>query len=214
MSIPKNRPPLSRRAKAHYFDALPAVPSKPRTVFLHAGEVNVELQADRGVFGSRGVDLGTLQLLKEAPKPPEAGDILDLGAGYGPIAIALARQAPQAKIWAVDVNERALELTRVNAESAKTPNITASLPDEVPPDVRFAAIYSNPPVRVGKAPLHELLQRWLPRLDEGAKAYLVVQRNLGSDSLAAWLKTQGYDVRRLKSKKGYRILEVKAANNQ
>jgi 16S rRNA G1207 methylase RsmC len=88
------------------------------------------------------------------------------------------------------------------------------LPDEVPPDVRFAAIYSNPPVRVGKAPLHELLQRWLPRLDEGAKAYLVVQRNLGSDSLAAWLKTQGYDVRRLKSKKGYRILEVKAANNQ
>jgi 16S rRNA G1207 methylase RsmC len=214
MSIPKNRPPLSRRAKAHYFDALPAVPSKPRTVFLHAGEVNVELQADRGVFGSRGVDLGTLQLLKEAPKPPEAGDILDLGAGYGPIAIALARQAPQAKIWAVDVNERALELTRVNAESAKTPNITASLPHEVPPDVRFAAIYSNPPVRVGKAPLHELLQRWLPRLDEGAKAYLVVQRNLGSDSLAAWLKTQGYDVRRLKSKKGYRILEVKAANNQ
>jgi 16S rRNA G1207 methylase RsmC len=214
MSIPKNRPPLSRRAKAHYFDALPAVPSKPRTVFLHAGEVNVELQADRGVFGSRGVDLGTLQLLKEAPKPPEAGDILDLGAGYGPIAIALARQAPQAKIWAVDVNERALELTRVNAESAKTPNITASLPDEVPPDLRFAAIYSNPPVRVGKAPLHELLQRWLPRLDEGAKAYLVVQRNLGSDSLAAWLKTQGYDVRRLKSKKGYRILEVKAANNQ
>jgi 16S rRNA G1207 methylase RsmC len=214
MSIPKNRPPLSRRAKAHYFDALPAVPSKPRTVFLHAGEVNVELQADRGVFGSRGVDLGTLQLLKEAPKPPEAGDILDLGAGYGPIAIALARQAPQAKIWAVDVNERALELTRVNAESAKTPNITASLPDEVPPDVRFAAIYSNPPVRVGKAPLHELLQRWLPRLDEGAKAYLVVQRNLGSDSLAAWLKTQGYDVTRLKSKKGYRILEVKAANNQ
>jgi SAM-dependent methyltransferase len=162
MSIPKNRPPLSRRAKAHYFDALPAVPSKPRTVFLHAGEVNVELQADRGVFGSRGVDLGTLQLLKEAPKPPEAGDILDLGAGYGPIAIALARQAPQAKIWAVDVNERALELTRVNAESAKTPNITASLPDEVPPDLRFAAIYSNPPVRVGKAPLHELLQRWLP----------------------------------------------------
>jgi 16S rRNA G1207 methylase RsmC len=209
MSIPKNRPPLSRHAKGHYFDPLPAVPSKPRTVFLHAGDVNLELQADRGVFGSRGVDLGTLQLLKEGPKPPTQGDILDLGAGYGPIAIALARQAPEAKIWAVDVNERALELTRANAGAARTPNVTASLPDEVPQEVRFAAIYSNPPVRVGKAPLHELLLRWLPRLDEGASAYLVVQRNLGSDSLAAWLNKQGYDVKRLKSKKGYRILEVK-----
>jgi 16S rRNA G1207 methylase RsmC len=209
MSIPKNRPPLSRHAKGHYFDPLPAVPSKPRTVFLHAGDVNLELQADRGVFGSRGVDLGTLQLLKEGPKPPTQGDILDLGAGYGPIAIALARRAPEAKIWAVDVNERALELTRANAGAARTPNVTASLPDEVPQEVRFAAIYSNPPVRVGKAPLHELLLRWLPRLDEGASAYLVVQRNLGSDSLAAWLNTQGYDVKRLKSKKGYRILEVK-----
>jgi len=210
MSIPKNRPPLSRGAKGHYFDPLPAVPSKPRTVFLHAGEVDLELQADRGVFGSRGVDLGTLQLIKEAPKPPTQGDILDLGAGYGPIAIALARQAPEARIWAVDVNERALELTRANAGAAKTPNVTASLPDEVPADVRFAAIYSNPPVRVGKAPLHELLLRWLPRLDEGARAYLVVQRNLGSDSLAAWLATQGYNVKRLRSKKGYRILEIKS----
>jgi len=208
MSIPKNRPPLSRHAKGHYFDPLPAVPSKPRTVFLHAGEVSLELQADRGVFGSRGIDLGTLQLLNEAPTPPEQGDILDLGAGYGPIAIALARRAPKARIWAVDVNERALELTRANAEAAKTPNVTAALPDEVPPGTRFAAIYSNPPVRVGKAPLHELLVKWLPRLDEGASAYLVVQRNLGSDSLAEWLKTQGYDVKRLKSKKGYRILEV------
>src|SRR4029077_13061910 len=110
---------------------------------------------------SRGVDLGTLQLLKESPKPPEQGDILDLGAGYGPIAIALARQAPKARIWAVDVNERALELTRVNAGSAKTPNVRPCCPAEFPPASRFAAIYSTPPVRVGKAPLHELLQRWL-----------------------------------------------------
>jgi 16S rRNA G1207 methylase RsmC len=193
----------------HYFDPAPAVASRPRTVFLHAGDIDLELQADRGVFGSRAVDLGTLQLLKEAPKPPQAGDILDLGAGYGPIAIALARQAPKARVWAVDVNERALELTRANAQTARTPNVTAILPGEVPEDVRFAAVYSNPPVRVGKAPLHELLMTWLPRLEPDAEAYLVVQRNLGSDSLAAWLGTQGYEVRRLKSKKGYRILAVK-----
>jgi 16S rRNA (guanine1207-N2)-methyltransferase len=208
MSIPKNRPPLSTPKRAHYFDRDPEVESKPRTLHLHVGELAVELQADRGVFGSRGIDLGTLALLREAPPPPQQGDLLDLGCGYGPIAIALARQSPGARVWAVDVNERALQLTRANVAASKTSNVTACLPDEVPGEVRFSAIYSNPPVRVGKGPLHELLQRWLPRLETEAGAYLVVQRNLGADSLAAWLATQGYQVRRLKSKKGYRILEI------
>ena len=160
-------------------------------MFLHLGELALELQADRGVFGSRAVDLGTLALLREAPAPPPDGDILDLGSGYGPIAIALAKQAPKARVWAVDVNERALELTRANARAAGALNVTAGLPDEVPLDVRFAAIYSNPPVRIGKLPLHALLQQWLARLAPGGSAYLVVQRNLGSDSLAAWLASEG-----------------------
>ena len=208
MSIPKNRPLSDKRVASHYFDQSPTAPSRPRAVFLHVRELALELQADSGVFGSRGVDLGTLALLREAPSPPPAGDILDLGSGYGPIAIALASQAPGARVWAVDVNERALELTRANAARAGTPNVTAGRPDEVPAGIRFAAIYSNPPVRVGKGPLHELLLRWLPRLEPGASAYLVVQRNLGADSLAMWLATQGYVVRRLKSKKGYRVLQV------
>jgi 16S rRNA G1207 methylase RsmC len=164
------------------------------------------------VFGSRGIDLGTLVLLREAPPPPPRGDILDLGSGYGPIAIALARQAPGARVWAVDVNQRALELTRTNAAGAAVGNVTACSPGEVPGDVQFEAIYSNPPVRVGKAALHELLLTWLRRLGPGGRAYLVVQRNLGADSLASWLGAQGYEVRRLKSKKGYRILQVAPAS--
>jgi len=189
---------------------VPAVESKRRTLHLRAGDVAVELQADRGVFGSRAIDLGTLTLLKEAPPPPAEGELLDLGAGYGPIAITLARRSPAARVWAIDVNERALELTRTNAAAAKTPNVVVALPDDVPAELRFAAIYSNPPVRVGKAPLHELLQRWLPRLAPGGTAYLVVQRNLGADSLATWLEAQRYRVDRLKSKKGYRVLAVAA----
>ncbi len=212
MSIPKKRRPLATAQTttppSHYFDPAPAVGSKPRLVHLHVGELALELQADRGVFGSRGVDLGTLVLLKEAPPPPPRGEILDLGSGYGPIAIALARQAPEARVWAVDINQRALELTRSNAATARVPNVTVSSPDEVPNDLRFESIYSNPPVRVGKAALHDLLLMWLPRLRPGGHAYLVVQRNLGADSLAAWIATQGYEVKRLKSKKGYRILEV------
>jgi 16S rRNA (guanine1207-N2)-methyltransferase len=196
--------------KSHYFEARPEIASKPRAVRLQLGDVALELEADRGVFGSKAVDLGTTVLLKEAPPPPQTGDVLDLGSGYGPIAIALARRAPSATIWAVDVNQRALELVKRNAERHSLPNIAVAEPDQVPPDIRFAAIYSNPPVRVGKKPLHDILLRWLPRLGAGGAAYLVVQRNLGADSLAAWLVEQGFGVTRLKSKKGYRILEVSA----
>jgi 16S rRNA (guanine1207-N2)-methyltransferase len=195
--------------KSHYFEARPAAASKPRTVHLRLAGLDLELQADRGVFGSKGVDLGTLVLLRDAPPPPLAGDLLDLGCGYGPIALALARRAPEAHVWAIDVNERALDLTRANAEAAKTPNVAALLPEQVPAEARFDAIYSNPPVRVGKGPLHELLLTWLPRLKPDGAAYLVVQRNLGSDSLAKWLGEQGFEVTRLKSKKGYRILKVR-----
>ena len=215
MSIPKRRPTNSQAdaplRPGHYFDVEPSVASRPRVVRLHLGEIDLELQADRGVFGSKGVDLGTLTLLREAPAPPAKGEILDLGAGYGPIAITLARRSPGARVWAVDINERALELARANAEAAKTGNIVVAKPDDVPAGLSFDAIYSNPPVRVGKAPLHELLLTWLPRLRPGAPAYLVVQRNLGSDSLARWLEEQALQVARLKSKKGYRILEVKNA---
>src|SRR3984893_11190843 len=132
MSIPKNRPPLATPKRGHYFDPAPEVESKRRTLHLRAGDVAVELQADRGVFGSRAIDLGTLTLLKEAPPPPPEGELLDLGSGYGPIAIALGRRSPGARVWAVDVNQRALELTRANAAAAKTPNVVVALPDEVP----------------------------------------------------------------------------------
>lgn len=198
--------------KSHYFEAQPAVPSRPRTVYLRVAGLDLELQADRGVFGSRGVDLGTLVLLREAPAPPATGELLDLGCGYGPIAIVLGKLAPGARVWAIDVNERALELTRTNASTAGVTNMTVCEPAQVPADVQFDAIYSNPPVRIGKAPLHSLLLEWLPRLRPGGAAYLVVQRNLGADSMAAWLGQQGFAVRRLKSKKGYRVLEVKAGS--
>src|SRR5438270_169833 len=199
MSIPKN----------HYFNPTPEVASRPHAVKLRlAGEFELELQADRGVFGFRRIDLGTEILLRNAPPPPASGDVLDLGSGYGPIAVTLGRRSPGARVWAVDVNERAVELTAINAEAAGLSNVTACVPDAVPGEVRFAAIYSNPPVRVGKAALHELLERWLGRLAPDGAAYLVVQRNLGSDSLAKWLGEQGYPVRRVKAKKGYRVMEV------
>ena len=168
----------------------------------------VHLETDAGVFSLRGVDPGTEILLRIAPAPPPRGDVLDLGSGYGPIAISLASQAPDATVWAVDVNERAVALAGRNAERLGLTNVRAVLPDAVPGEVRFAVMYSNPPIRIGKAPTRQIVTDWMARLEPGAHAYLVVKRSLGSDSFAGWLAGAGYEVQRLGSKRGYRVLDV------
>jgi 16S rRNA G1207 methylase RsmC len=144
----------------------------------------------------------------EAPSPRPDAVVLDLGCGYGPIAVALACRRPDARVWAVDVNARARALTAHNADAAGAANVFVADPDDVPSDIQFDGIYSNPPVRIGKPALHALLSRWLPRLRDGGHAYLVVHKHLGSDSLAAWLAGSGHTVARMCSRLGYRVLDV------
>lgn len=192
----------------HYFSAAPSAPSRPGSVRLHTDGVDLSLATDSGVFSQGRVDRGTQVLLDHAPMPSVRGPLLDLGCGYGPIALTLATRRRRLPVWAVDLNERAVALTRANADAAGLGNVTACHPDEVPEDVVFAGIYSNPPIRSGKAALHELLLRWLPRLQRGGAAFLVVGKNLGSDSLARWLDEQGWPTSRLTSQKGFRVLQV------
>jgi 16S rRNA (guanine1207-N2)-methyltransferase len=193
----------------HYFDREPSAVSEPRTVTLALPDLTLELATDRGVFSRAGIDPGTKLLLLEGPSPPVEGDLLDLGCGYGPIALALARRSPAATVWAVDVNRRALGLVEVNAASAGITNVRPATPDDVPPHVRFAAIWSNPPVRVGKDQLHTLLRTWLARLKPAGPACMVVHKHLGADSLARWLESEGFATRRLRSRMGYRLLEAR-----
>jgi 16S rRNA (guanine1207-N2)-methyltransferase len=193
---------------AQYFDPRPAAASRPGRVTLGLPDLTVELDTDRGVFSAGRVDPGTRLLLREAPGPPATGDLVDLGCGYGAVAVTLALRAPAATVWAVDVNERALDLARRNAAALGAANVRVARPDEVPADLRVAGLWSNPPVRVGKAALHDLLGGWLTRLVPGGRAWLVVQRHLGSDSLARWLADAGFPTRRLRSRQGYRLLEV------
>lgn len=195
-----------------YFERQPAAPSRPRTVTLALPDLTVDLSTDAGIFSADRIDPGTKYLLLEAPAPPTHGHLVDLGCGYGPIAVALARRAPEATVWAVDVNERALEVCGANAAALGLTNIRTVTPDEVPHDLVVDALYSNPPIRVGKAALHDLLRTWLGRLSPGARAWLVVQKHLGSDSLARWLIDQGWTTTRLGSRQGYRILEVRATD--
>lgn len=198
----------------HYYASDPGVASSRRTIDVVLPDVRLRLLTDTGVFSFRQLDPGTRVLLENAPLPPVRGDLLDLGAGYGPIALTMSHRLKRRRVWAVDVNERALELVRENAAAAGLGGVRAALPDDVPADVRFAAIYSNPPIRVGKAALHDLLLRWLPRLLPDGAAYLVVQRNLGADSLAKWLAETGYPTRRLVSRTGYRVLEVQPLRSE
>ena len=199
----------------HYFSAEPASAAERRQlrVFLAGQELIVETAS--GVFCPDRVDIGTSVLLAHAPAPPPFGNLLDLGSGWGPIALSLGLRSPQAGIWAVDVNQRALALARDNAKTLGINNLRAMTPDDVPTDVRFDVIWSNPPIRVGKTALHELLLTWLPRLEPGGAAYLVVQKNLGADSLQRWLADRlgslepgAFTVARHTTAKGFRVLAV------
>ena len=192
----------------HYFSARPQAPHRPRRVRVVLPDVYLELATDAGVFSPARLDPGTRLLLEESPPPPPAGDLLDLGCGYGPIACVLAARSPGAAVWAVDVNERALELCARNAAAVGLPNVRCVTPADPSVPARLAGIWSNPPVRIGKPALRELVGSWVRRLDPGRAAYLVMGRNLGADSLHRWLAEQGWPVTRLAARSGYRLLQV------
>jgi 16S rRNA (guanine1207-N2)-methyltransferase len=193
----------------HYFASRPGAASRTRTVDLVLPDLHLRLETDRGVFSPDRIDPGTRILLETVPPPPPTGALLDLGCGYGPVALTLARRAPRASVYGVDVNERALELARRNAAAAGLDTVRFALADEIDPELRFEAIWSNPPIRIGKAALHDLLLTWLPRLTPEGRAHLVVQKHLGSDSLQRWLNEQGFPTDRLASRSAYRVLAVR-----
>ncbi|MFO7690881.1 MAG: methyltransferase [Cryobacterium sp.] len=195
----------------HYFSATSQSELKTRQITAHLAGGPREVTTANAVFSPGHLDSGTEVLLKSIPAPPAAGTFLDLGCGWGPISLHLALLSPGAHVWAVDVNERALDLVRINAAALGVTNITAALPQDVPADIRFDTIWSNPPIRVGKEELHSMMLAWLPRLLPGEEAWLVVQRNLGSDSLQRWLQDElpdDFEVTRDTISKGYRVLRV------
>lgn len=239
----------------HYFSAHPASPAELRRVSVRLAGRDVEVVTAGGIFSPDGIDKGTRILLEEVPPPPSHGTFLDLGCGWGPLALTLALESPDATVHAVDVNERALDLAARNAAALGCDGVLVSTPDAVDPATRLDLLWSNPPIRVGKAVLHEMLTTWLPRLAEpggegvghpergvtfvvrttdvsprpaadgtpvtpalreeaGGTAYLVVQKNLGADSLQSWLRAHlpalmgPVAVDRVATSKGFRVLRV------
>jgi 16S rRNA G1207 methylase RsmC len=195
----------------HYFSADPATPFKRVLFTAEVWGRRLELISGSGVFSQGRLDRGTAVLFREH-EPPKGGTILDLGCGYGVIGLAIAASAPSARVYGVDVNARAVLLANENARAlGLADRFTAHLPEDVPADLEFAEIWSNPPIRIGKAELHDLLLGWLPRLLPGGRAVLVVGKNLGADSLQAWLTEQGFPTERRASAKGFRVLQAHRA---
>ncbi|KQP79149.1 hypothetical protein ASF37_09805 [Aeromicrobium sp. Leaf289] len=192
----------------HYFDDRPSGADDRRSVHFDAWQHTLTCTTSGGVFSADHLDHATRILLDSAGPP--SGTVLDLGCGWGPISCAVAAASPSATVWAVDVNERARELTRLNAAAAGAADrVHVAAPDEVPADLRFDALWSNPPIRIGKQALHDLLQHWLARLNDDGHARLVVGKNLGADSLQRWLTDQGWPTERTASSKGFRVLTVR-----
>lgn len=198
------------RGTEHYFSDSPGGDARPQTLDVELAGRRLTVRSVAGVFSAHRVDPGTRLLMESVPPPPDTGALLDLGCGWGPMALSLALHSPDADVYAVDVNPRALSAVRSNAEQLRLERVRAMTPDEMPADLRFRLIWSNPPIRVGKLDLHRMLARWLPRLEDAGVGYLVVQRHLGADTLHAWIDSSlpGLSCRRLRSAKGYRILQV------
>ena len=196
----------------HYFSASPGSQARPRTIHVRLAGADREVTTASGIFSPDRIDTGTQVLLASMPPPPPSGNLLDLGCGWGPLALTLALDAPHATVWAVDVNDRALGLVAANAQRLGLENVRTAHPDEVPEDITFATIWSNPPIRVGKHELHDMLENWMQRLSVGSDAWLVVQRNLGADSLHHWLQGSlppPFSVLRTATNKGFRVLRVR-----
>ncbi len=196
----------------HYFSQTPNTEFRPKEISVELDGRKVSVTTAGGVFSPDHIDTGTQVLLEHLDQVPPSGDLLDVGCGWGAIALAMALHSPHATIWAIDVNDRSLELTRMNAARLGLTNIKVCRPEEVPTGLKLNGIWSNPPIRVGKDVLHEILLTWLPRLEADAEAFLVVQKNLGADSLHRWLEAEmpaNYSTIRVDTAKSFRVLRVK-----
>lgn len=194
-----------------YFTAAPSSPERPKELAVELAGMSFQVHTAAGVFSGDRLDKGTSVLLRKVPELPESGIFVDVGCGWGPLTLVMARLRPEAEILAVDVNARARELTAINAKANGLPNVRVL--DEAGAFAELSAasidvIWSNPPVRIGKTALHNLWDAWREKLKIGGEAYLVMGKNLGSDPFLDWALNNGWNGEKIASSKGFRVLKL------
>ena len=198
----------------HYFTGSARAHGLRHAYSFTLKDTTYNIHTDAGIFSGDRLDKGTAVLLDACrtgklnlPEKIEH-DVLDLGCGAGPLALVLAHHYPENHVWAVDINEQAIHACEHNADLNGCPNVRARLPEDIPSDTRFSVILSNPPIRIGKDQLHALMLLWLTRLTPDGVAFVVINKNLGGDSLADWLTLQHFKVEKVASSKGFRVLKI------
>lgn len=195
----------------YYYSKHPDAPHQVRRHDTTLNGFNFQFLTDNGVFSKRGIDYGSIALLKQVSfgQVPQ-GPVLDLGCGYGPIGLTLAQMAPQRLVWLSDVNERALKLTQKNADLNHIKNVkilSSSIYDQI--DEKFAMIATNPPIRAGKKVVMTMLIDAAQHLVSGGVLYTVVRRKQGEPSAFKAMKKTYGNCQILKRDKGYYILMSK-----
>lgn len=194
----------------HYYSSQPSSESNRKKINVKLGKDDFTLLTDAGVFSKDKVDTGSKVLIEAAQNTsfPE-GNLLDLGCGYGVVGLALAKKFSKREIEMVDVNERALSLSKDNAHLNQVKNVKiyqSNIFEEIQ-NKKFAGIISNPPIRAGKKVVHQILSEAYNHLRDGGKLQIVIQRKQGAPSAKKKMKEVFGNVERIELKKGYWVLE-------
>jgi 16S rRNA (guanine1207-N2)-methyltransferase len=193
----------------HYYSQKPDVVSNPQFWDFTLKGRTFRFKSDNGVFSKKEVDFGS-RLLVESFNLDEAveGDILDVGCGYGPIGISIAAAYPDRTIEMIDINSRAVELSKENAASNAIANVKIYESDRFDKVAsnQFAAILTNPPIRAGKSVVHEILEESYRSLVAGGELWVVIQKKQGAPSAMDKMEQLFGNVEVPVKKKGYYIL--------
>ncbi|QOR66759.1 class I SAM-dependent methyltransferase [Cytobacillus suaedae] len=195
----------------HYYTNKPSTASNPQNInFTLRGNV-LQFKSDRGVFSKNEVDFGSRLLIETFQFPTIEGDLLDVGCGYGPIGLALAKDCSERNIEMIDVNERAIDLAKQNAANNEISNVEIYKSDvfnAVNLEKKFAAILSNPPIRAGKKVVHQILEDSYQFLLPKGELWIVIQKKQGAPSAIEKLESIFVEVEIVERDKGYFIIRA------
>lgn len=189
---------------AHYFTN-DDVRSEPFLFEVHFQEDIYKFYSDNGVFSKKGLDFGTRSLLDCLPFDKIKGKVLDFGCGYGPIGIIIAKKT-KTQVSMVDINKRSLKLALKNAKlNDVMVNIYESNIYEQVVD-KYDYIITNPPIRVGKKILYDILMGAKKHLNSNGELWLVINKDQGAKSLLSDLEKE-YKATLVDKNKGFYIIK-------